>query len=156
LKGHISVAMSKIDKLKNGNNIDKLARKSLNSINLDYRHGTGHGVGFFMNVHEGPQSISKNNFIKLKKGMIVSNEPGIYLENKLGIRIENLVYIDGNNKNLFFRNLTFAPLEKDLINENMLTKIEKDYIFSYHLETYSKLSVYLNNKERKWLAKLIQ
>jgi len=156
LKGHIAVAMSKIDKLKNGNNIDKLARKSLNSINLDYRHGTGHGVGFFMNVHEGPQSISKNNFIKLKKGMIVSNEPGIYLENKLGIRIENLVYIDGNNKNLFFKNLTFAPLEKDLIDENMLTKIEKDYIFSYHLETYLKLSAYLNNKERKWLAKLIQ
>ena len=156
LKGHIAVAMSKIDKLKNGNNIDKLARKSLNSINLDYRHGTGHGVGFFMNVHEGPQSISKNNFIKLKKGMIVSNEPGIYLENKLGIRIENLVYINGNNKNLFFKNLTFAPLEKDLIDENMLTKIEKDYIFSYHLETYSKLSAYLNNKERKWLAKLIQ
>ena len=156
LKGHIAVAMSKIDKLKNGNNIDKLARKSLNSINLDYRHGTGHGVGFFMNVHEGPQSISKNNFIKLKKGMIVSNEPGIYLENKLGIRIENLVYIDGNNKNLFFKNLTFAPLEKDLIDENMLTKIEKDYIFSYHLETYSKLSAYLNNKERKWLAKLIK
>jgi Xaa-Pro aminopeptidase len=156
LKGHIAVAMSKIDKLKNGNNIDKLARKSLNSINLDYRHGTGHGVGFFMNVHEGPQSISKNNFIKLKKGMIVSNEPGIYLENKLGIRIENLVYIDGDNKNLFFKNLTFAPLEKDLIDENLLTKIEKDYIFSYHLETYSKLSAYLNNKERKWLAKLIQ
>ena len=156
LKGHIAVAMSKIDKLKNGNNIDKLARKSLNSLNLDYRHGTGHGVGFFMNVHEGPQSISKNNFIKLKKGMIVSNEPGIYLENNLGIRIENLVYIDGNNKNLFFKNLTFAPLEKDLIDENMLTKIEKDYIFSYHLETYSKLSAYLNNKERKWLAKLIQ
>ncbi|WP_075521404.1 aminopeptidase P family protein [Candidatus Pelagibacter communis] len=156
LKGHIAVAMSKIDKLKNGNSIDKLARKSLNSINLDYRHGTGHGVGFFMNVHEGPQSISKNNFIKLKKGMIVSNEPGIYLENKLGIRIENLVYIEGNNKNLFFKNLTFAPLEKDLIDENMLTKIEKDYIFSYHLETYSKLSAYLNNKERKWLAKLIQ
>jgi Xaa-Pro aminopeptidase len=156
LKGHIAVAMSKIDKYKNGNNIDRLARKSLNSINLDYRHGTGHGVGFFMNVHEGPQSISKNNFIKLKKGMIVSNEPGIYLENKLGIRIENLVYIDGDNKNLFFKNLTFAPLEKDLIDENLLTKIEKDYIFSYHLETYSKLSAYLNNKERKWLAKLIQ
>ncbi len=156
LKGHIAVAMSKIDKLKNGNNIDKIARKSLSSINLDYRHGTGHGVGFFMNVHEGPQSISKNNFIKLKKGMIVSNEPGIYLENKLGIRIENLVYIDGNNKNLFFKNLTFAPLEKDLIDENLLTKIEKDYIFSYHLETYSKISAYLNNKERKWLARLIQ
>ena len=155
LKGHIAVATSKIDKIKNGNNLDKLARKSLNSINLNYRHGTGHGVGFFMNVHEGPQSISKNNFIKLQKGMIISNEPGFYLENKFGIRIENLVYIDGNKKSLFLKNLTFAPLEKDLIDESLLTKKEKDYIFNYHLETYSKLSPYLNNKERKWLAKLI-
>ena len=155
LKGHIAVATSKIDKIKNGNNLDKLARKSLNSINLNYRHGTGHGVGFFMNVHEGPQSISKNNFIKLQKGMIISNEPGFYLENKFGIRIENLVYIDGNKKSLFLKNLTFAPLEKDLIDESLLTKKEKEYIFNYHLETYSKLSQYLNNKERKWLAKLI-
>jgi len=155
LKGHIAVATSKIDKIKNGNNLDKLARKSLNSINLDYRHGTGHGVGFFMNVHEGPQSISKNNFVKLQKGMIVSNEPGFYLENKLGIRIENLVYIDGNNKSLFLKNLTFAPLEKDLIEDNLLTKIEKDYILNYHLETYSKISPFLNNNERRWLVKLI-
>ena len=155
LKGHIAVATSKIDKIKNGNNLDKLARKSLNSINLDYRHGTGHGVGFFMNVHEGPQSISKNNFVKLQKGMIVSNEPGFYLENKFGIRIENLVYIDGNNKSLFLKNLTFAPLEKDLIEENLLTKIEKDYILNYHLETYSKISPFLNNNERRWLVKLI-
>ena len=155
LKGHIAVATSKIDKIKNGNNLDKLARRSLNSINLDYRHGTGHGVGFFMNVHEGPQSISKNNFVKLKKGMVVSNEPGFYLENKFGIRIENLVYIDGNNKNLFLKNLTFAPLEKDLIEENLLTKKEKNYILNYHLETYSKISPFLNNKERRWLVKLI-
>ena len=155
LKGHIAVATSKIDKIKNGNNLDKLARKSLNSINLDYRHGTGHGVGFFMNVHEGPQSISKNNFVKLEKGMIVSNEPGFYLENKFGIRIENLVYIDGDNKSLFLKNLTFAPLEKDLIEENLLTKIEKDYILNYHLETYSKISPFLNNNERRWLVKLI-
>ena len=155
LKGHIAVATSKIDKIKNGNNLDKLARKNLNSINLDYRHGTGHGVGFFMNVHEGPQSISKNNFVKLQKGMIVSNEPGFYLENKFGIRIENLVYIDGNNKSLYLKNLTFAPLENDLIEENMLTKIEKDYILNYHLETYSKISPFLNNNERRWLVKLI-
>ena len=155
LKGHIAVATSKIDKIKNGNNLDKLARKSLKSINLDYRHGTGHGVGFFMNVHEGPQSISKNNYVKLQKGMIVSNEPGFYLENKFGIRIENLVYIDGNNKSLFLKNLTFVPLEKDLIDENLLSKIEKDYILNYHLETYSKISPFLNNNERRWLVKLI-
>ncbi len=87
--------------------------------------------------------------------MIVSNEPGFYLENKFGIRIENLVYIDGNNKSLFLKNLTFAPLEKDLMEENLLTKIEKDYILNYHLETYSKISPFLNLNERRWLVKLI-
>ena len=155
LKGHIAVVTSKISKIKNGHNIDKLARKNLNSVNLNYSHGTGHGVGFFMNVHEGPQSISKNNFVKLEKGMIISNEPGFYLENKFGIRIENLIYINGNIKNLFFSNLTFVPLEKDLIDESLLTKKEEEYIFNYHLETYSKLSPFLNIKEKKWLAKLI-
>ncbi len=155
LKGHIAVASAKINKVKNGNNLDKLARKSLKSINLDYRHGTGHGVGFFMNVHEGPQSISKNNFIELKKGMIISNEPGYYLENNFGIRIENLVYVEKKNKTLFLKNLTFVPLEKDLIEEKLLTKFEKDYIFNYHLETYLKLSPYLQKNEKSWLAKLI-
>ena len=155
LKGHIAVAVAKIDKLKNGNNLDKLARKSLKSINLDYKHGTGHGVGFFMNVHEGPQSISKNNFVKLEKGMIISNEPGYYLENKFGIRIENLVYVESIKKKLFLKNLTFVPLENDLIEKNLLTKAEKDYIFNYHLETYSKISPYLKDNERKWFIKLI-
>ncbi len=155
LKGHIAVATAKINKVKNGNNLDKLARKSLKSINLDYRHGTGHGVGFFMNVHEGPQSISKNNFIDLKKGMIISNEPGYYLENNFGIRIENLVYVEKKDKTLFLKNLTFVPLEKDLIEEKFLTNFEKDYIFNYHLETYSKLSPYLKKNEKKWLARLI-
>ena len=155
LKGHIAVVTSKVNIIQNGHNLDKLARRSLNSINLNYKHGTGHGVGFFLNVHEGPQSISKNNFVKLQRGMIISNEPGFYLENKFGIRIENLIYLNGNIKNLCFSNLTFVPLEKDLIDENLLTKLEKDYIFNYHLETYSKLSPYLNNKEKKWLAKLI-
>jgi len=155
LKGHIAVALAEIDKIKNGHNLDRLARRSLKSRNLDYRHGTGHGVGFFMNVHEGPQSISKNNFVKLKKGMIVSNEPGYYLENNFGIRIENLVYIDGIKNKLFVKNLTYAPLEKDLIEEKLLNKAEKDYILKYHLETYSKISPFLNEKERKWLAKLI-
>ena len=155
LKGHIAVVTAKIERIKNGDNLDKIARKSLRSINLDYKHGTGHGVGFFMNVHEGPQSISKNNHVKLKKGMIVSNEPGYYLENKFGIRIENLVYIDGNKKNLYFKNLTYVPLEKDLVDETLLSKAEKDYIFKYNLETYSKISPYLNEKEKSWLAKLL-
>ncbi len=155
LKGHIAVALCNIKHEINGHNIDKKARKSLNSVGLDYSHGTGHGVGFFLNVHEGPQSISKNNYINLQEGMIVSNEPGYYVEGKFGIRIENLVFIKKNKQKLYFKNLTLAPLEKDLIDIKMLTKKEKDYLFQYNLETYSKLSPYLKNNERKWLAKLI-
>ena len=155
LKGHIAVAQTDIKKHRVGHNVDKIARESLNNIGLDYRHGTGHGVGFFLNVHEGPQSISKNNYIKLEEGMIVSNEPGYYLENKFGIRIENLVFIKKTHNNLFFENLTFAPIDKDLINERMLTNNERNYLFNYHLETYSKISPFLNKKQKKWLAKLI-
>ena len=155
LKGHIAVAQCDIKKDQVGHNVDKKARQSLNKIGLDYRHGTGHGVGFFLNVHEGPQSISKNNYVKLEQGMVVSNEPGYYLENKFGIRIENLVFIKNTNNKLFFENLTYAPIDKDLIDEKMLTKNERNYLFNYHLETYSKISPFLNKKQKKWLAKLI-
>ena len=155
LKGHIAVAKSDIKKDQVGHIVDKKARQSLNKIGLDYKHGTGHGVGFFLNVHEGPQSISKNNYIKLEEGMIVSNEPGYYLENKFGIRIENLVFIKKTSNKLCFENLTFAPIDKDLIDEKMLTNSERDYLFNYHLETYSKISRFLNNKQKKWLTKLI-
>ena len=155
LKGHIAVAQSNINFEKTGHNIDKKARQSLKKIGLDYRHGTGHGVGFFLNVHEGPQSISKNNFFKLEEGMIVSNEPGYYLENKFGIRIENLVFVKKINNKLRFENLTLAPIDKDLIEEKMLTNNEKKYLFNYHLETYSKISPFLNKNQKKWLAKLI-
>jgi Xaa-Pro aminopeptidase len=155
LKCHIAVAQCNINNDKIGHNVDKKARHSLKKVGLDYRHGTGHGVGFFLNVHEGPQSISKNNCIKLKEGMIVSNEPGYYLENKFGIRIENLVFIKKTNNKLLFENLTFAPIDKDLINKKMLTNNEKNYLFNYHLETYSKISPFLNEKQKKWLAKLI-
>ncbi len=155
LKGHISVATSDLSKYKTGKVLDKRARKYLNQVGLDYAHGTGHGVGFFMNVHEGPQSISKYNNIKLEQGMILSNEPGFYKKGKYGIRIENLVYIKKINKKLFFENLTLAPIEKDLINYNLLTKIEKDYLFTYHLKVYSILSKYLNNDEKKWLVSQI-
>jgi len=155
LKGHIAVAQCNIKNDKIGHNVDKKARHSLKKVGLDYRHGTGHGVGFFLNVHEGPQSISKNNYIKLEEGMIVSNEPGYYLENRFGIRIENLIFIKKINKKLRFENLTFAPIDKDLINEKMLTNYEKNYLFNYHLETYSKISPFLNEKQKKWLAKLI-
>ena len=93
LKGHIAVSNFKIKKKTTGSEIDQNARKFLKKINLDYPHGTGHGVGYFLNVHEGPHSLSKNNKINLKNGMIISNEPGFYKEGYFGIRIENLVYI---------------------------------------------------------------
>ncbi|WP_075505848.1 aminopeptidase P family protein [Candidatus Pelagibacter communis] len=155
LKGHIAVAMTNISKNDTGKKIDKRARKFLNKSNLDYAHGTGHGVGFFLNVHEGPQSITKINTVKIREGMILSNEPGYYKTNEYGIRIENLVYVKKIRKNLFFQNLTMAPIEKDLINFDLLTIDEKNYLFKYHLEVYSKISNYLNVNEKKWLASFI-
>ena len=155
LKGHIAVATSDLNKHDTGKKIDTRARRYLKKKNLDYAHGTGHGVGFFLNVHEGPQSISKLNKIKLKEGMILSNEPGYYQKNKFGIRIENLVYIKKVKKKIFFKNLTMAPIEKELINYKLLTSSEKNYLFDYHLDVYSKLSKHLNLKEKKWLASFI-
>ncbi|MFL2896720.1 MAG: M24 family metallopeptidase [Candidatus Pelagibacter sp.] len=155
LKGHISVINANLNKFKTGEKIDINARKYLKKINLDYSHGTGHGVGFYLNVHEGPQSISKFNQITLKPGMVLSNEPGYYEENKFGIRIENLIYIKKIKKNIFFENLTFAPIDVDLIDFKLLSKNEKNYLINYHSQTYNKLSKYLNAKEKKWLLNLI-
>ena len=155
LKGHIAVATTNINKDNIGKKIDKRARKFLRESKLDYAHGTGHGVGFFLNVHEGPQSITKVNKVKIKTGMILSNEPGFYKKNHFGIRIENLVYVDEKKGKLFFKNLTMAPIEKDLINFNLLTVSEKNYLFIYHLDVYLKISKYLNQNEKNWLASLI-
>jgi len=151
LKGHIAVATCNLNKNNTGAKIDIQARKFLKKDGLDYKHGTGHGVGFFSNVHEGPQSISKFNKVKLKPGMILSNEPGYYKEGKFGIRIENLVFVEENKKKLYFKNLTLAPIDRDLINYKLLNTKEKDYLFKYHLFVYSKLSKYLNKKEKRWL-----
>ena len=155
LKGHISVAQAKLNKFSTGRLIDIKARKFLKKINLDYEHGTGHGVGFFSNVHEGPQSLSKYNKIKICEGMILSNEPGYYKKGKFGIRIENLVYVKKVNKKLFFENLTLAPIDTDLINPELLTNNEKDYLSKYNSLIYSKLSKFLNTNERKWLSSFI-
>ena len=155
LKGHIAVATTDLKKDNIGKKIDLRARKYLKQNNLDYVHGTGHGVGFFLNVHEGPQSISKINKIKIKKGMILSNEPGYYKKGKFGIRIENLVYVEEIKNKIFFKNLTLAPIEKDLINFDLLNAFEKNYLFQYHLDVYSNISQYLNTKEKKWLASFI-
>ena len=155
LKGHIAVALTNLNKHNTGKKIDIRARKFLKKDGLDYAHGTGHGVGFFLNVHEGPQSISKNNSIKIEKGMILSNEPGFYKKNYFGIRIENLIYAKKNKNSFYFENLTLAPIEKDLINYDLLDKIEKDYLFKYHLNIYAEFSHHLSKKQKQWLASLI-
>ena len=155
LKGHIAVALTNLKQDNTGKKIDIRARKFLKKAGFDYAHGTGHGVGFFLNVHEGPQSISKYNSIKIERGMILSNEPGYYKKNYFGIRIENLIYAKQLKNKLFFENLTLAPIEKDLINDKLLNETEKDYLFRYHLNIYSEYSASLNKKERKWLASLI-
>ena len=122
---------------------------------LDYDHGTGHGVGYYLNVHEGPQGITKINNIKLEEGMILSNEPGYYESNKFGIRIENLLFIKKYNKKLRFENLTLAPIEKDLINFKLLNKKEKKYLNEYHKKIYYILGSHLNKNEKNWLRSFI-
>ncbi len=151
LKGHIAVTNFNLTKRTAGSKIDVAARKYLKEINLDYAHGTGHGVGYFLNVHEGPQSISKNNKVFFKEGMVVSNEPGYYEKDNFGIRIENLIYVKRKKNRIKFENLTFAPIDKSLIDQSILSTKEKKWINSYHQEVYFKLRNYMNKKEVKEL-----
>ena len=147
LKGHIAVSTYKLNKNTTGAEIDVAARRYLKQINLDYAHGTGHGVGYFLNVHEGPQAISKGNKVKFREGMIVSNEPGYYEKNNFGIRIENLIYVKKYKHREYFENLTMAPIDKDLINKKLLNKKEKDWLNSYHKIVFKNIKRYMNKNE---------
>ncbi len=128
-----------------------MARKALKKINLDYPHGTGHGVGYFLNVHEGPHGISRGNKIKLQEGMIVSNEPGYYKKGEFGIRIENLVTVIKKKNKYKFKDLTLAPIEKSLIKKELLNKKEIDWLNNYHNRVYLNLKKYMNTMELKQL-----
>lgn len=147
LKGHIAVADFKIRKETTGSKIDNCARKYLRQIGLDYAHGTGHGVGYFLNVHEGPYAISKNNKIKFQAGMVLSNEPGYYEKEKFGIRIENLIYVKKVKGRKYFENLTLVPIEKDLIDIKLLNKNEIRWINNYHKKVFINLKHAMNRKE---------
>ncbi len=153
LQGHIAVAKFKLNKNSYGEQIDKVARKPLKKINLDYMHGTGHGVGYFLNVHEGPQAISKKNQVKLKEGMIISNEPGYYENGKFGIRIENLIRIKKNTKGCSFDNLTMAPIDKSLINKKILKRDEINWLNSYHNKVFKNLNKFMKKSELFELSK---
>ena len=146
LKGHIAIATAVFPKKTKGRDLDILARIALWSEGKDYSHGTGHGVGFVLSVHEGPISISKLSRIIIEPGMIISNEPGYYKNGHYGIRIENLELVllkkinDLNESFLCFENITRVPLEKKLIDKNKLTKFEIDWINSYHKKVFNDLS----------------
>ena len=147
LKGHIAVANFKLKNNTSGSDIDVSARKHLRQIGLNYAHGTGHGVGYFLNVHEGPHAISNRNKVNFQEGMIVSNEPGYYEKNKFGIRIENLLYVSKKRKSIAFENLTMAPIEKDLIVRESLNKNEKKWLNNYHKNVLKSLRKSMNKTE---------
>lgn len=158
LKGHIALARARFPKGTTGIQLDTLARNALWQAGHDFDHGTGHGVGSFLSVHEGPQSISKAGRAALEPGMILSNEPGFYAEGEYGIRIENLMLvhdaqdIDGGNRPMLgFETLTLAPISLNLIDTSMLDDTERKWLNSYHGDVREKLSPLLSGSDLKWL-----
>ena len=158
LKGHIKLSAHIFNKGTKGTDIDYLARESLQEINCDYDHGTGHGIGSFLSVHEAPQRISKKSMfpsVELLPGMILSNEPGYYKEGEYGIRIENIIVVKEEKENqLKFENISWAPIDKDLIDSSMLNEKELNWINDYHLKVFEKISGFLTLEEKNWLQKV--
>ncbi|MFP3120112.1 M24 family metallopeptidase [Rickettsia sp. R2] len=152
LKGHIALAKAKFPKnIVTGANLDILARQYLWQEMLDYSHGTGHGVGSFLSVHEGPQSINLHNKTILKAGMILSNEPGFYIPGKYGIRIENLMYVKENNGWLEFETLSLVPYASKLTDMKLLNIDEINYIKEYYNKIRAKIYDLLSTQARNWL-----
>lgn len=157
LKGMIQLSMAQFPAGTRGCQLDILARMAMWNKGVNYGHGTGHGIGAFLNVHEGPQSIRQNeNPITIEPGMIQSNEPGIYRAGKYGIRIENLIVCreameTDSGKFYNFETVTLCPIDTKPIKANMLTKEEKKWLNSYHKTVYEKLSPNLSNDLKDWL-----
>ena len=158
LKGHIQLSMVKFPEGTKGYHLDILARKTLWEQCQNYGHGTGHGVGYFLNVHEGPQGITPNAVVKanLEPGMIQSNEPGFYKEGKYGIRLENLIMVKEYQESEYgkfyeFESLTLFPYETKLIDPTFLEEKEKDWLNKYHNKVFENLSGKLNKEENQWL-----
>ncbi|QNN64676.1 aminopeptidase P family protein [Sphingomonas rhizophila] len=164
LQGHVAIATALFPKGTRGTQLDSFARRPLWEAGLDYAHGTGHGVGAFLSVHEGPQRISPAGSSQaggdepLQAGMILSNEPGYYKAGEYGIRIENLVLVvpvdvPGAEKEVLgFQTLTFAPIERRLIKKDMLSAEEIAWVDSYHAEVVEKIGPQLDDEHRSWLV----
>ena len=166
LKGHIALSRAIFPAGTRGVQLDALARQHLWAVGLDYNHGTGHGVGSYLSVHEGPQRIAAawsaqpGNDEPLQPGMILSNEPGYYKAGEYGIRIENLVLVearsadDGEREIMGFRDLTLAPIDRRLVDVALLTPEERDWWNSYHARVAAEIGPLLNDPaERAWLAR---
>jgi Xaa-Pro aminopeptidase len=160
LKGHIAIATAIFPEGTSGAQLDTLARAPLWQAGLDFDHGTGHGVGSYLSVHEGPARISKLGTVPLRRGMILSNEPGYYKAGEYGIRIENLVLViaeptpAGGEKPLnAFETLSLAPIEQRLIDVSMLTAKERTWLDSYHQRVRETIGPLLDVETRKWLEK---
>jgi len=162
LKSHIDVAMTKFLKGTTGVNIDMIARRPFWQNHLDYKHGTGHGIGYMLNVHEGPNSIryqNKANAQEFLPGMITSNEPGIYLENKFGVRIESEIlvvedYKDDLNEFFKFDTITYAPIDVEPINKDLLSAEEINWLNEYHKNVYETLSKICDKSELEYLKEV--
>jgi Xaa-Pro aminopeptidase len=160
LKGMIGLSLLRFPKGTCGSQMDVLARQSLWAAGLDYDHGTGHGVGSYLSVHEGPARINKSDRTPLEPGMILSNEPGFYKQNDYGIRIENLLLINeakditgGERPMLGFETLTLCPIERRLIETRLLTRDELHWLDTYHAQVMKEVGDYLTGAELAWLTR---
>ena len=161
LKGHIQLALARFPEGTTGAHLDVLARQSLWDGGFDFDHGTGHGVGSYLSVHEGPQNISKKLVnVPLKPGMVCSNEPGYYKAGHYGIRTENLIAVKqprgvpgGERPMMSFETLTLAPIDRKLTDVAMLTVRERDWLNAYHAEVWGRIGPHLNGAVKAWLEK---
>ncbi len=158
LKGHIAIDQLRFPKGTNGAQIDILARHALWQAGFDFAHGTGHGVGSYLSVHEGPQGIAKRYIVDFQPGMIVSNEPGYYKEGQYGIRIENIILVTepepiagGEIEMMGFECLSFTPIDKRLIDKSMMSDSEVNWLNVYHQNTFDLISPYLEGDALVWL-----
>ena len=160
LKGMIALSRLRWPEGLAGRDIDALARVSLWEAGLDYGHGTGHGVGAYLSVHEGPQRIARSGTVPLEPGMILSNEPGFYREGAYGIRIENLIAVEpapplpGQTvaRMLRFETLTYVPIDRHLVETGLLTSAERDWLNAYHAEVLERIAPLVEGAARDWLG----
>ena len=151
LKGHIAVASAKLKKGSTAAVLDNVARKFLQQHSLDYNHSTGHGIGYMLNVHEGPVAISRNNKIPLQANILLSNEPGVYIENHMGVRLENMIVTEERNGFIYFDTISLVPFDNRLIDYSLLTFDEKLWLRSYNEKILNSLKLPKNILD--WLAK---